>query len=90
MFYLGTGILLMFGLLVGWFQSMNVSDLVQSKYVLTPTGVMHSGKYKEKKKFFGYGLIITVCTQRTCRVYLSSGKIKLLHMRHLEVVSEAR
>ena len=83
--------LLMFGLLVGWCLSMNVSDLVQSKYVLTPTGEMHSGKLKEKNKFLGYGLIITVCTQRTCRVYLLHDKVKkLFHMRHLEVVSEAR
>ena len=81
----------MFGLLAGWCVSMSINrgDLVESKNVLTPTGVMHSGKYVEKKKFPGFGLILTVCTGDLCRVYLPSGKIKLVRVRHMEVVSEA-
>tara|TARA_A100001011_G_scaffold390641_1_gene474516 strand:+ start:2587 stop:2802 length:216 start_codon:yes stop_codon:yes gene_type:complete len=70
--------------------SVNRGDLVESKYVLTPTGVMHSGKYVEKKKFPGFGLILTVCTGNLCRVYLPSGEIKLIKVHHIEVVSETR
>ena len=62
---------------------MNKGDLVKSKYVLAMTGVMHSGKLKEKKKFPGFGLILTVCTGDLCRVYLPSGKIKLVRIQGL-------